>query len=194
MRLTGTEDLRIRRSITNIRQAFETLICEKKYAAITVKELADRAMINKKTFYQYYNSLDDLLAELKADFSSSYLKLIADYEIPRDMDKINRMFFTFSASAGEVYDRITCSGDYGVIQKDMMDSTMRDFWHNSRWFRSFDEYTQRIILQYIQVSTVGIYRQWVEDGKMMPLEGLIQLSSNLIYRGMDYLGVGIRCS
>ena len=192
MRLTGTEDLRVRRSVVNIRQAFESLICEKKYAAITVKELADRAMINKKTFYQYYNSLDDLLAELKADFSSSYLKLIADYRIPEDMDKINRAFFTFSASAGDVYDRITCSGDYGVIQKNMMDSTMHDFWHGSRWFQSFDEFTQRVILQYIQVSTVGIYRQWVEDGKKMPLEDLIQLSSNLIYRGMDRLRAGMR--
>lgn len=187
MRLTGSEDLRVRRSVTSIKRAFADLICEKEYAAITVKELADRAMINKKTFYQYYSSLDELLAELKSDFSSAYLKLIEGYRIPEDMDKINRVFFMFSASAGAVYDRITCSGDCGVIRNDMMDLTTRDFWRRSSWFQSFDKYTQRVILQYIQVSTVGIYRQWVADGKKMPLGELIQLSSNLIYRGIDRL-------
>lgn len=187
MKLNGTEDLRIRRTVTNIRSAFEELICEKEFDSITVKELADRAMINKKTFYQYYNNLDELLNELKADFSSSYLKQIANYRIPEDMDKINRAFFTFSAGAGEVYDRITCSGSYGVIQKDLMEQTMNDRWHESRWFQTFDEYTQRIILQFVQISTIGIYRQWVTDGRKMSLEELIQLSYKLIYQGLNSL-------
>ncbi|MBD5134792.1 MAG: TetR/AcrR family transcriptional regulator [Lachnospiraceae bacterium] len=185
MKLNGTEDLRIRRTVTNIKNAFETLICEKEYDSITVKELSERAMINKKTFYQYYNNLDELLRELKTDFSSRYLDTIADYRIPEDMDKINRAFFTFSASAGEVYDRITCSGSYSVIQKDLMEQTMNNRWHDSHWFQSFDEYTQRIILQYVQVSTIGIYRQWVMDDKKMPLEELIQLSCRLIYQGIN---------
>lgn len=189
MRLTGTEDLRVRRSVTSIKRAFADLICEKEYAAVTVKELADRAMINKKTFYQYYSSLDELLAELKSDFSSAYLKLIEGYRIPEDMDKISRVFFMFSASAGAVYDRITCSGDCGVIQTDMMDLTIGDFWRRSSWFQSFDEYTQRVILQYVQVSTVGIYRQWVADGKKMPLGELMQISSNLICRGIYHLKI-----
>ena len=184
MQLKGTEDLRIRRTITNIKSAFEALICEKEYDSITVTELADRAMINKKTFYQYYSCLDELLEELKADFSSRYLEQIADYKIPEDMEKINRVFFTFSANAGEVYERITCCGSYGVIQKELMDQTMHDHWQKSRWFQSFDEYTQRIILQYVQASTVGIYRQWVTDGKKMPLEKLVQISCDLIYHGI----------
>lgn len=112
-------------------------------------------MINKKTFYQYYNNLDEMLSELKADFSSRYLEQIADYRIHEDIDQINRVFFTFSASAGEVYDQITCSISYGVIQKDLMEQTMNHRWYASHWFQSYDEYTQRIILQYVHVSTVG---------------------------------------
>ncbi len=64
---------------------------------------------------------------------------------------------------------------------------MNDRWYESRWFQAFDEYTQRIILQYVQVSTVGIYRQWVMDEKKMPLEELIQLSSKLINQGIKNL-------
>lgn len=50
MKITGYEDLRVQRTINNIYQAFEDLICEKDYSKITVTELARRAQINKKNF------------------------------------------------------------------------------------------------------------------------------------------------
>ena len=54
MILTGHEDLRIVKTIEGIKTAFEELICEKDYEKITVKELCDKARINKKTFYHYH--------------------------------------------------------------------------------------------------------------------------------------------
>ena len=48
MKITGYEDLCVQRTINNIYQAFEDLICEKDYSKITVTELARRAQINKK--------------------------------------------------------------------------------------------------------------------------------------------------
>ena len=56
MTLTGNEDLRVIKTIEGIKSAFEALICEKDYEKITVKELCERARINKKTFYAAYIS------------------------------------------------------------------------------------------------------------------------------------------
>ncbi|GEO46190.1 TetR/AcrR family transcriptional regulator [Companilactobacillus kimchii] len=53
MKLTGYEDLRVQRTISNIYKVFEKLICEKEYQKITVKELAELAQVNKETFYRY---------------------------------------------------------------------------------------------------------------------------------------------
>lgn len=50
MNLTGYEDLRVQKTISAIYSAFESLIVEKNYEKITVKELAERAKINGK-FY-----------------------------------------------------------------------------------------------------------------------------------------------
>ncbi|MDO4846012.1 MAG: helix-turn-helix domain-containing protein, partial [Oscillospiraceae bacterium] len=61
MILTGNEDLRVVKTIAAIKRAFDELICEKDFERITVKELCERAQINKKTFYHYYSSLDELL-------------------------------------------------------------------------------------------------------------------------------------
>ena len=57
------EDLRVRKTKKAIRDAFEEMICEMDYEQITIKELAARAQINRKTFYLHYTDLDDLLRE-----------------------------------------------------------------------------------------------------------------------------------
>ena len=67
MILSGHEDLRIVKTIEGVKAAFEALICEKDYEKITVKELCDRARINKKTFYHYYEDLKKEYEGIKAE-------------------------------------------------------------------------------------------------------------------------------
>ena len=94
MILTGHEDLRVVKTIESIKAAFETLICEKDYEKITVKELCDHARINKKTFYHYYETLDALLAEMQFELSSEYIRRVKDFSLPEELDKVNREFFS----------------------------------------------------------------------------------------------------
>ena len=70
MILTGTEDIRIKKTVSSIRESFMDLIAEQDYEKITVKAVCDKAMINKKTFYVYFTSLEDLLADVMDSFSS----------------------------------------------------------------------------------------------------------------------------
>ena len=74
MKLTGTEDLRVQKTIGAIRAVFEQMIRETDYPRMTVKELCERAKINKKTFYRYYPTMDDLLLELQMEISSEYIE------------------------------------------------------------------------------------------------------------------------
>ena len=54
-------DLRVKRTKTNIINAFLQLCAKKPPERITVKELADLAEINKATFYLHYRDIYDLL-------------------------------------------------------------------------------------------------------------------------------------
>lgn len=44
MKLTGTEDLRVQKTISAIHTAFEQMILEMDYPEMTVKELCERAV------------------------------------------------------------------------------------------------------------------------------------------------------
>lgn len=100
MILKGKEDLRVIKTIESIKASFEELICEKDYEKITVKELCDKARINKKTFYHYYETLDSLLEELQGELSAAYIERVKDYRLPDELDKVNREFFLYSAEQG----------------------------------------------------------------------------------------------
>ncbi|GCE28331.1 TetR family transcriptional regulator [Dictyobacter alpinus] len=59
---TAQTDLRIRRTHKFLQEAMIELIAEKGFEAITVGDIAERAMINRATFYRHYQDKYDLVA------------------------------------------------------------------------------------------------------------------------------------
>lgn len=60
-------DLRVKKTKRAIRSAFYELIKEKPLEKITVKEIAERAEINKTTFYAHYETVYDLVDQLEQE-------------------------------------------------------------------------------------------------------------------------------
>ena len=57
-------DLRIRRTHKFLQEAMIELVTEKGFEAITVGDIAERAMINRATFYRHYQDKYDLVARI----------------------------------------------------------------------------------------------------------------------------------
>ena len=58
-----TEDLRVRRTRKLLQQALIELTGEKGFANVTVHDIAERAMVNRSTFYRHYLDKYDLLRQ-----------------------------------------------------------------------------------------------------------------------------------
>ena len=63
----GKMDLRIIKTRTQIKEAFLSLRDKFMPEKIRVKDICDRAMINKTTFYKYYEDSSDLCNEIEED-------------------------------------------------------------------------------------------------------------------------------
>ena len=185
MILKGHEDLRVVKTIEGIKAAFEELICEKEYERITVKELCDRARINKKTFYHYYETLDALLAEMQVEMSTEYIDRIKDYVLPDELDKVNREFFMFSAEQGLAYEKITCSGAYHSIRDEMIENVNDAGWSKSKKYQKLSNYEKKLLMGFVSNAVLTTYRQWVEDGKKMPLEEVIEMTNRIVLGGVN---------
>lgn len=185
MKITGFEDLRVQRTINSIYQAFEDLICEKDYNKITITELSRRAQINKKTFYRYYETLDDLLAELQARYTDEYLKQIKDFQYPQGLEKSVENFFRFSAAQGKAYDRITTSVTYSGIRGEMIDNVMKKSWGQSIEFNQLNDWEKQILLNFIEQTGLTIYQSWTTNGRVQPIEEVISAAQKLMRGGVN---------
>ncbi len=185
MILKGNEDLRVVKTIEGIKEAFEELICEKDYEKITVKELCDRARINKKTFYHYYETLDALLAEMQLEMSAGYIERVKDYDLPEELDKVNREFFIFAEEQGLAFEKITCSGSYHSIRDEMVESVNDAGWSKSKKYQKLSDYEKKLLMGFINNAVLTAYRLWVEDGKKQPMDEIIAVTNRIVLGGVN---------
>ena len=73
------EDRRIRRTKRPLRQALAELMNEKEFKDITVKEISDRADLNRGTFYFHYTDTYDLREKIEDELVHDFKEVISNY-------------------------------------------------------------------------------------------------------------------
>lgn len=73
-----SDDLRFIKSKQALRRAFIDLTLEKQTPQITVRDLAQRAGVNRMTFYAHYDEVPDILLELLDEMSVQILEARQD--------------------------------------------------------------------------------------------------------------------
>lgn len=68
-----SNDLRFVKNREALRRAYIDLVKQKGTAAITVKELTERARVNRMTFYSHYDTVGDILSEYVDEMTATIL-------------------------------------------------------------------------------------------------------------------------
>lgn len=69
-------DLRVVKTKAGIRKAFVELLAEKSFEEITVKDILERAVINRTTFYRHYTDKFELAQKLSDELLQNYTKFV----------------------------------------------------------------------------------------------------------------------
>ena len=177
------EDLRIARTKESIKKAFKELVCELPYEKVTVKAIADRARINRNTFYLHYNCVDDVLAEIQAKHSSEYSAIVSGFDQLKDTDKLVRSFFEYMEAQDDFFKRVTCDSRFDYIREGMQKKVSAHTHQQTKKLHDKSTYIQNIVRAY-STSVLTLYRQWVAYGLKIPLEEMIELATTLLENGM----------
>lgn len=178
-------DLRLVRTRKAIRDAFCAMIMEMDYPEITIKELTQRAMINRNTFYLHYGSIDALLRELQDEIAGEFIDKQVSYTKMCDIRRMIRVFFEYMATQSPLHDRLLCSGSYQFLYDRINQQVMGHRKLMNRGAFGMDEASENIIFAYYGSITAVLYRQWVADGKKLSLDEVVELATRLICDGMS---------
>ncbi len=107
------EDLRVRRTHKLLWEALVTLMTEQEFETISVKEICDRAMIHRTTFYKHYTDKYDLLAR---GMQQTHELLIAELEQVGKDSSSYTWFFEHVAAHQRFYRVMLCGSRSGNFQ------------------------------------------------------------------------------
>jgi AcrR family transcriptional regulator len=192
--MSSNQDRRITRTKAAIRKALVSLIGEKGFDAISIKDITTKAGINRGTFYLHYKDkfdlLDQTLEDITGDIESILLaitKLTAAEFINGHTPSatIAKLFEYFNANASLIQAILTTKGNFALqtqIKKIM--------WHNlfEKNYATFIKKENLLVpseylVSYIAAAHFGVIQEWLENGRRETPEEMAKILSNLTIRG-----------
>lgn len=165
----GTDvDLRIKRTQKAIKSAFFELLDEKSFEHISVKDITDRALISRNTFYLHYADKYELLNKVCDEL---IIKLF--FRISKQLRRVQREEFTVESIAGilrlglmvveenhEAYRILLCSSGIDMISQKLnaMSRRFMDF------IKDDIEGISEISIEYIVSGITGVIKYYVNNG------------------------------
>ncbi|MGN1390129.1 MAG: TetR/AcrR family transcriptional regulator [Bulleidia sp.] len=178
-------DLRVVRTRRAIKDAFKKMVMETDPSHITVKDLAENAQIHRKTFYLHYTTIEALYEDILKEIAEQYFDLIDQTAPDAPFSEVNHVFFTFLSRQEPYVEKMICDPTYRDFSDKLFLTTMMHNRSRSNPYSSYSREEQNIINTFLCVTSVNIYRQWVADGKKIPLQNLIELTDNLFMNGIS---------
>lgn len=178
-------DLRVQKTKEAIVNTFREMVCEMDANEITVKELTERARIHRKTFYLHYTCIEALFENVLKEAASLYFEEIDKIPASMPMNEVNRVFFECIGQQDIFMERLICAPSYRTFCNKMFTVALKHNRNRHNPYAHLCQAKQNIINNFLATSSLDIYRQWVADGKTIPLDELTELSETLLSHGVS---------
>lgn len=181
-------DKRSRKSRQAIKEAFKEMVLTQEMSHIVIKDLAEKADVNRKTFYLHYTDVYNVLEDVEDELLEDIKKIFSKF----DMNKIKTDPYPLliaissgvSGSENETFNKLlfssTISGNFMRKIKDMLKNEL----FNSYKINNADASKANIALSFIVSGVVDCYRDWYLSDRKESLEELAMELSELIKHGM----------
>ena len=97
--------------------------------------------------------------------------------LPEEFDKLNRAFFTALSLKGISYERLLMSGNFGYTRfkaiSQVLDAVFKDNAKNNE----LDTFKKEVLINFMNTTSLDIYRKWVDEGKKIPLKDIIEMGN-----------------
>jgi AcrR family transcriptional regulator len=180
-------DRRVARTHQLLRDALHSLIREKDYDSIVVKEILDRANVGRSAFYTHFRDKDELLASGIHDILGS-----VPSTHPKTGDGRNERILWFSLPIFEHLDRHRRTGElklgprgrailHGHLQKVLAELITEDVGKSLQGRRkTAGRIPPEILVQYVASTFILVLNWWVESRSPLPPKEVNDLFRALI--------------
>lgn len=162
------EDRRIQKTKQALINAFGALVKQHESYHMTVKELCEKADINRSTFYLYYQDLNDFLDQLQDSVVKEVAQIINTYHHPKipmlqNRELILALFVYFEEKQYFMQAILTRSALRRAI--------IEHFCFILESEQIFEDYENKdLMIPYITYGLIGLVNKWLNTKKESPEE------------------------
>lgn len=183
-------DRRIRKSKEAIRTALVKLLTHKNLENITITEIAKEADINRKTFYNNYENIFQVIEEIENDIVNSFNDVLSKINLEENLKQPLDFFETLTniiQNDFEFYSDLVQTqkvGEINLIAK--ITETLKERVKANLPKGLFqDKFTMEFSINYIITGMMEGYKEWLQNPKEISLEKLAQTMNTLIFSGLN---------
>ena len=181
-------DRRVLKTKRAIRNAFAKLMAEKDINDITIMELAETADINRKTFYNYYSGVYQVVEDIEHDILSSYAELLGGVEFKEYMDVPVSLFNRFSQLINmdpEFFGYLlTMNGNISLITR-IMRLLKEKTCEVMVAQLEVEAYKADIVIDFVLSGMLSVYQHWFSSDRSVPAEEVSQIISTMSFGGIN---------
>ena len=181
--ISNPTDRRVQRTQKNIRNALISLLSEKELSQITVKELSDKADINRKTFYSYYSGIDDIL-----DIVEKLLAIIRDYDFRSSDFDAYALFCSLNQIINddfELYRSLIFSNNYDFLLIKVKNTIKKTLLERYAPKINAQNNLLGLYAEYVASGIVSMYIEWFHSDNSVSLEELAKAASDITLFGFS---------
>lgn len=181
------QDKRIIKTRKAIRVAFAELLSEKDINEITIKDISDRAIINRKTFYSHYSGIHELVDEIQNEIVEMLVKamdgesFINITENPYHLfNKLNTVITDYLDKYGFIFNNDHSFRLFSKIALSLKDTLKASYLDES----GIDETVFDMSLDYIFAGMLSVYQAWLNSDKSISIEEISNLVGTMTFTGL----------
>lgn len=186
-----TKDHRVRVTQTLIRRAFTELLTKKPIQSISIKELCERAGINRGTFYAHYQDIYDLREKIEDEMYRDIqrnLSPLLGAEAHASQMEITAGIFQWMKENSDMCAVVL--GEYGDKEFLWKVLNLGQMVCKESYLRLFEKTSpERIEWFYAYASSgcIGLLRKWLSENMETPAMEIAGMAEQLIVHGMGFL-------
>lgn len=190
-KLNEAEDRRVRKTKKLLEDSLAELLIQKPLNSITVRELAERADINRGTFYLHYKDVYDMVDKIQNDIFTRFNEIVKDYKPKYGEQALEPYLVELYKLLADNSKLARCligkNGDAAFvdrIRKSMKEKCFEDVF-NVLKLKNSDEY--EYFYCFVEMGVIGMCAEWLESGMKESPEKMAEMTENLIQKSISVL-------